>query len=437
VTAESAVTAVMGSKGSMGSTGSMRARAAVALLVAGALAASACSGDDADAHSGDSGLSATSTTGESPGETTQPGQTPLADVSLTLTEVASADQPTAIVTRPETDVLYVVEKAGTVRQLAVTGSGADRSYQLAGEALLDISGDVTTEGEEQGLLDAEFSPDGSELYVHYSAADSGDTQIDAFTVDGDRVDTSSRRSILSVEQPYPNHNGGEIEFGPDGYFYIGLGDGGDAGDPEGNGQNTGVLLGKILRIDPLNPGDGREYAIPSDNPFADGDGGAPEVWLYGARNPWRFSFDPETDDLWVADVGQNEWEEIDLLPAADGGGRGANLGWDRMEGSHSFEGDEPDDDVLPVYEYSHDEGGCSVTGGVVYRGSALSGLAGAYLFSDYCQGTLRAIRVADGAVADEHVFDAEASTVSSLGVDAAGDVYVVSLDGAINRLDPA
>jgi glucose/arabinose dehydrogenase len=247
---------------------------------------------------------------------------------------------------------------------------------------------------------------------------------------------SSRRSILSVEQPYPNHNGGEIEFGPDGYFYIGLGDGGDAGDPEGNGQNTEVLLGKILRIDPLNPGNGQEYSIPSDNPFADGDGGAPEVWLYGARNPWRFSFDAETDDLWVADVGQNEWEEIDLLPAADGGGKGANLGWDRMEGTHSFEGDEPDDDVLPVYEYSHDDG-CSVTGGVVYRGSAVPELAGAYLFSDFCQGTLRAIRVAGGELADERVFDAETSSASSFGVDAAGDVYVASLEGPIYRIDPA
>jgi glucose/arabinose dehydrogenase len=417
--------------------GSMRVqrRAGLALLVAGAVLAAGCGGDD-DSGGGD-GLSSNTPTRESPGETTQPGQTPLADIGLTLTEVASADQPTAIVSRPESDALYVGEKAGIVRELAVSGSGTDRSYELADEPVLDISDDVTTDGDEQGLLDIEFSPDGSELYVHYSLAPDGNTQIDAYAMDGDSVDTSSRREILSVEQPYENHNGGEIEFGPDGYFYIGLGDGGDSGDPEGNGQNTDVLLGKILRIDPLNPGDGEEYSIPADNPFADGSGGAPEVWLYGARNPWRFSFDPENDDLWVADVGQNEWEEINLLPAANGGGRGANLGWDRMEGTHSFEGDEPDDDVLPVYEYSHDEG-CSITGGVVYRGTAIPELAGAYLFGDLCQGLLRAVRVADGALADDRTFEeVEASEPVSFGEDSDREVYVASFGGSIYRIDPA
>jgi glucose/arabinose dehydrogenase len=414
-------------------------RAALALLVAGALMASACGGDDDDSDGGsDSGGGLSSGEPTGPGSTTGPDQAPLADIDLTLTEVASADSPTAIVTRPTTDALYVVERPGTIREMAVSGSGADREYSVADEPLLDISDDVVTDVE-RGLLDAEFSPDGSVLFVHYSLAPDGNTQIDAYDMSGDGVDTSSRREILSVEQPYANHNGGEIEFGPDGYLYIGLGDGGDAGDPEGNGQDTEALLGKILRIDPLNASGGDAYAIPSDNPFADGSGGAPEVWLYGVRNPWRFSFDPETDDLWIGDVGQNEWEEIDLLPAADGGGNGANLGWNGMEATHEFEGgDEPDGAVAPVYEYSHDDGACSVTGGVVYRGTAIPGLGGAYLFADYCQGVLRAIRVADGGVADERVFDdASAGEIVSFGEDAAHDVYVVSLDGTISRIDAA
>jgi glucose/arabinose dehydrogenase len=420
----------------MGTRGRTARRAGLALLVAGALVASACGGDDDDSDTAsDSGGGLSSSSG--PGSTTAAGQTTLADLDLTLTEVASADAPTAIVTRPGTDALYVVERAGTIREITVGGSGAEREYSVADEPILDISDDVVTDVE-RGLLDAEFSPDGSVLFVHYSLAPDGDTQIDAYDMSGDRVDTSSRREILSVEQPYPNHNGGEIEFGPDGYFYIGLGDGGDAGDPHDNGQNTDELLGKILRIDPLGASGDEPYAIPSDNPFASGDGGAPEVWLYGVRNPWRFSFDPETDDLWVGDVGQDEWEEIDLLPAADGGGLGANLGWNRMEATHSFEGDEPDGDVRPVYEYPHDDGACSVTGGVVYRGAAITGLDGAYLFSDYCQGVLRAIRVADGEVADERVFDdASAGEIVSFGEDAAHEVYGVSLDGTIYRVDAA
>ena len=414
-------------------------RMGVAVLLAGAMVASACGGDDDSGSDSGDGLSSShgSSRALDPGATTASGETALADIDLTLTEVASADAPTAIVTRPGTDALYVVERAGTIREITVTGSGAERQYSVADEPILDISDDVVTDVE-RGLLDAEFSPDGSVLFVHYSLAPDGNTQIDAYDMSGDRVDTSSRREILSVEQPYANHNGGEIEFGPDGYFYIGLGDGGDAGDPEGNGQDTQALLGKILRIDPLGARGGDAYAIPPDNPFADGSGGAPEVWLYGVRNPWRFSFDAETDDLWVGDVGQDEWEEVDFLPAADGAGKGANLGWNRMEATHPYEGDEPDDDVLPVYEYSHDEGACSVTGGVVYRGSAIAGLDGAYLFSDYCQGVLRGIRVADGEVADERVFDdASAGEIVSFGVDASGEVYVVSLDGTISRIDAA
>jgi glucose/arabinose dehydrogenase len=302
-----------------------------------------------------------------------------------------------------------------------------------GDPIVDIVDEVVTNSE-QGLLDIEFSPDGGTLYLSYNVPPDGDTRIAAWTMAGDAVDPGSRRELLAVDQPFPNHKGGDIEIGPDGYLYIGLGDGGAGGDPLGNGQNTTALLGKILRIDPGAPAAGRPYGIPEGNPFADGRGGAPEVWAYGLRNPWRFTFDPRNDDLWIADVGQGRWEEITVLPPS---AAGANLGWDLMEGTHGFEGgSNPDGGVLPVFEYDHGEG-CSITGGVVYRGTGVPGLAGAYLFTDYCEGTIRAVRVADGALADERVFGAEGTGLVSFGEDEAGEVYVLSLNGPIYRIDPA
>ncbi len=397
-----------------------------ALVCVAALLASGCGGDDDEGPS----LSATTTTAPAGGSSAplEPGAAPLADVELTLTEVAEADAPTALVARAGSTTVYVAEREGRVRPL---------TDGTLGEPVLDISDDVVTDVE-QGLLGIEFSRDGATLYVSYSLAPDGDTRVDAYTMAGDAVDTGSRRELLAVEQPYANHNGGDLAVGPDGYLYVGLGDGGSGGDPEGNGQNTRVLLGKILRIDPDRPADGREYGIPADNPFADGSGGAPEVWLYGVRNPWRFSFDGETGDLWIADVGQESIEEIDLLPAADGGGKGANLGWNEMEGAHPFEGgDNPDGGVLPLFEFDHSDGGCAVTGGVVYRGSAIPELTGAYLFTDYCDGRLRAVRAGDGQVAEEHTFEAEASELVSFGEDAEGEVYVLSLDGTIYIIEAA
>jgi glucose/arabinose dehydrogenase len=401
-------------------------RRAAALACALALVATACGGDDDD----EPRLTATTTTAP-PAGSTEPlaaGAAPLADIQLTLTEVAEAESPTALVARAGTDTVYVAERAGRVRPLA---------GGTLGEPILDISDDVVTDVE-QGLLGIEFSPDGATLYVSYSVAPDGDTRVDAYTMNGDEVDVASRRELLAVEQPFANHNGGDIAIGPDGYLYIGLGDGGSGGDPEGNGQDTQALLGKILRIDPSQPGDGTAYAIPADNPFADGQDGAPEVWLYGVRNPWRFSFDAETGDLWIADVGQESIEEIDLLPAADGGGKGANLGWNEMEGAHPYDGGtNPEGGVLPLFEFDHSDGGCAITGGVVYRGEAIPELSGAYLFSDYCDGRIRAVRAADGAVVEEHTFDAEGTELVSFGEDARGEVYVLSLDGTIYRLDAA
>jgi glucose/arabinose dehydrogenase len=398
-------------------------RRAAALACTAALLVSACGGDDEAPAA-----TATTTTAPPPGST-EPlveGAAPLDEVELTLTEVASAEAPTALTARPGTDTVYIAEREGRVVPM---------TNLSVGEPVLDISDRVVTDAE-QGLLGIAFSTDGGTLYVSYSLAPEGHTRVDSYTMDGDAVDEGSRRELLAVDQPYDNHNGGDIHVGPDGFLYVALGDGGSAGDPEGNGQDTQTLLGSILRIDPAQPSGGAEYGIPEDNPFADGEGGAPEIWLYGVRNPWRFSFDRETGDLWIGDVGQNAFEEIDLLPAADGGGAGANLGWNEMEGAHPYEGGtNPEGGVLPVFEYDRSEGGCSVTGGVVYRGDAIPALAGAYLFTDYCAGQVRALRAQGGQTIEERTFEAEGSELVSFGEDAEGEVYVLSLDGLIYRID--
>jgi glucose/arabinose dehydrogenase len=413
----------------------------IGVLAAGlvGLGLAGCGGDDDGAAPGVTTTEPPAAEGEPPaGDSTTSApaaESPLDRIEITATPVAQVDSPTALVVRPGSETMYVAERPGRVRPVTVAGTGPDRTYQV-GDPVLDISDNVVADGE-RGLLDIVFSPDGGTLYVHYSLAPSGDARVAAYTMAGDEVDTGSYRELLAVEDPFPNHNGGEMEFGPDGYLYIALGDGGGGGDPEGNGQDTQALLGKILRIDPTNPSGGQEYGIPADNPFADGAGGRPEVWLYGVRNPWRFSFDRATGDLWIGDVGQNEWEEIDQLQAAAGGGRGANLGWNEVEATHPFEGgSNPDGGVLPVFEYSHDEG-CSVTGGVVYRGAAIPGLGGAYLFSDYCQGDVRGLRVRDGQVTEERTFDAHVDQLVSFAEDAAGEVYALSLLGGIYRLDAA
>ncbi len=229
------------------------------------------------------------------------------------------------------DSLYVTEQSGRVRAI--------RDGRLAARPVLDLTADTTAAGE-QGLLGLAFAPDGAHLYVDYTDR-SGDTHIDEFAMNGLVADPASRRNLLVVDQPQPNHNGGQLAFGPDGYLYIGLGDGGAADDegpghaPGGNGQSLETLLGKILRIDPT-PTASAPYTVPADNPFVGTSGAKPEIWAYGLRNPWRFSFDADTGDLWIGDVGQNEWEEVDHAPATNGrdAGRGDNFGWNRLEGTH-------------------------------------------------------------------------------------------------------
>ena len=315
--------------------------------------------------------------------------------------------------------LFIVEQGGLIRIL--------QNGQILEPPFLDISERVDDRGNEQGLLGLAFHPDfagNGFFYVNYTEQ-GGDTVIARFTATGNTADPNREVRLLGVQQPFPNHNGGGLAFGPDGYLYIGLGDGGSGGDPQGNGQNPKTLLGKILRID-VNSGD--PYAIPSDNPF-----GA-EVFHYGLRNPWRFSFDALTGDLWIGDVGQGSWEEIDFLPAGTPGG--INFGWNRYEGLHDYtSGDQPENYRPPLFEYSHSEG-CSVTGGYVYRG-AMPEWQGVYFYGDFCSGKVwGALRLADASeeTSVSTVLFETGAALTSFGVDESGEVYLADRTGSILRL---
>jgi glucose/arabinose dehydrogenase len=355
------------------------------------------------------------------------GQTTKINAKVKLTSVATFDNPTAMTARKGTSTLYVAEQPGRIKTVRV-GNGA---YTIDSAPLLDINQDVGFGGE-RGLLGLAFSPDGGKLYTYFTDTD-GQIHLLQWTMNGDAVDTSSRKELLSLDHARPNHNGGQLQFGPDGFLYIGIGDGGGGGDPDHNGQNPRTLYGKVLRIDPSKAGtDGRNYAIPAGNPFADGTNGAPEVWIYGARNPWRFSFDT-SGDLWIGDVGQDAVEEIDRLPAAAGGaGRGANLGWNQMEGSRPYmDGSPPPNSTLPIFEYTHDNGACSVIGGSVYHGTKVPALAGIYLYSDYCVGDVRGLLTQNGTVVDDTSLGANVDHITSFGVDNDSELYAFSQDGGM------
>jgi glucose/arabinose dehydrogenase len=317
--------------------------------------------------------------------------------------------------------LFIVEQPGTIRVLHAS-RGA-----LLPDPFLDLRDIVNDSGNEQGLLGLAFHPQYSEngrFFVNYTDAN-GDTAIVRYTVsasDPDRADPSSAALVLQVSQPFANHNGGNLVFGPDGFLYVGLGDGGAGGDPQGNAQNLNTLLGKMLRID-VNAD---PYAVPPDNPFTNRPDARPEIWAYGLRNPWRYSFDRATGDLYIGDVGQNAYEEIDHQPAGSPGGE--NYGWDFMEGSHPFEGVAPEGLTAPATDYAQSEGGCSVTGGHVYRGPGLPQLQGVYLFGDYCTGTIWGLYRADGVWQRVKLLDAF-FTISSFGEDEAGEVYVLDHRG--------
>lgn len=348
----------------------------------------------------------------------------LAGVRIELRRIAVLEQPLALAVRPGDDALFVAEKIGRV--VALREAGAEP------EVILDITREVS-QGSEQGLLGIAFSPDGRFLYINYTDLD-GHTHVTEFRTIDDGVDPGSRREVLFVEQPYSNHNGGNLAFGPDGYLYVGLGDGGSGGDPNGNGQSLQTLLGKMLRISP-RPAGGDPYGIPPDNPFVGRDDARAEIWAYGLRNPWRYSFDRVTGDLWIGDVGQSGREEIDVEPADSPGG--LNFGWNLFEGTLPFLGGSAADTVGPVYEYPNGSGGCAVTGGYVYRGSRIPGLVGAYVFADFCGGGLEAFVLRDGVAKQHRPLGEVVDAVASFGEDAAGELYVLSLAGPVYRIVPA
>jgi glucose/arabinose dehydrogenase len=412
-------------------SGMHRVARGLAALLGVVLLVAACSGGEPDQSAGPAtSVSSTTleptTTGAS--STTKQAQAASSAefraAKVRLVRVAQLEQPVAMAVRPGDRTLYLVEQVGRVR--------AVRGGQLDPTPVVDISGEVTAGGE-QGLLGLAFSPDGRYLYLAYSDRN-GDHQISELTMRGQRADPGSERSILHFDDPFGNHNGGQLAFGPDNRLYIAFGDGGSGGDPLGNGQSLDTLLGKILRIDP-RPGGGRPYRVPSDNPFVDREGARPEIWAYGLRNPWRFSFDAATGDLWIGDVGQNTYEEVDFQPAGSGG---RNYGWNRREGRHPFNGGErPEGAVDPVIEYGRAGGACTVIGGFVYRGQRIDGLRGAYLYGDYCAGWVRAARVRDGKVAEQRDLGLSVPGLSSFGVDASGELYALSLGGEVYRLAPA
>jgi glucose/arabinose dehydrogenase len=340
--------------------------------------------------------------------------------------VSGLKQPEGLVNaRDGSGRLFIVEQAGLVRIL--------KDGAILPTPFLDLTQKVICCGE-RGLLGLVFHPKYTEngyFYVDYTENVNSQlyTVIARYSVsasDPNQADNSSEVRLLRIEQPYQNHNGGEVQFGPDGYLYIGMGDGGSAGDPLGNGQSMQTLLGKILRIDVDHT---QPYSIPADNPFANG-GGLWEIWVYGLRNPWRFSFDKLTGDLYIGDVGQDAWEEIDFLAAGNPGG--SNFGWNYYEGMYPYRGSPPagTDFVMPVAEYGHDEG-YSVSGGYVYRGKDLPAWQGVYLYGDYGSGRVWGLlHLPDGTWQNSLMFETGAN-ISSFGVDENGEIYLVDYRGNI------
>lgn len=359
-------------------------------------------------------------------EAVAPGPDEPGAAGIRLETVATGLASPVLLTAPPGDArLFVVEQGGRIRVIDASG--------LKTRPFLDIT-DLVSSGGERGLLGLAFSPDYAttgEFVVDYTDR-SGNTRVERYAVsaDPDSADPGSARIVLSVQQPFSNHNGGLVTFGPDGMLYIGLGDGGGAGDPRGNGQNPGTLLGTILRLDLSS----EPYAIPPDNPFSGVSSARGEIWAYGLRNPWRYSFDRVAGLLYIADVGQNQYEEVNVVGATT---PGLNFGWNRMEGMHCYGTASCDTAGLsmPALEYDHGQG-CSVTGGFVYRGSDLPGAAGLYFYSDYCSGWIRSFRYVAGQATERRDWGLDAGRVLSFGEDARGELYVLNAAGTVYRLVP-
>ena len=354
------------------------------------------------------------------------------NAAIRLQEVASGLDFPVFLTAPPGDNarLFIVEKTGKIR-IVKNGS-------LLPAPFLDLSGKVSGGGE-QGLLGLAFHPDyaGNGRFVVNYTNQGGDTRVAVYHVsaDPDVADPASEQVILAVDQPFSNHNGGMVVFGPDGKLYIGMGDGGSGGDPQGNGQNRAALLGKLLRLEVSGAG---AASVPADNPFVGQAGMRPEIWSYGMRNPWRFSFDRVSHDLYIGDVGQNAHEEIDVSTQSTGFGKGLNFGWNQMEGAACYSpgnGCDRSGLVLPVVDYSHSQG-CSVTGGYVYRGSAVPALAGLYFYADYCEGWVKSFRLSGGSASEQTDWSAlrPGGQITSFGEDARGELYLMTSGGKVLRI---
>ncbi len=362
-----------------------------------------------------------------PEDTPTPRPTP----SVSLEPVADGFVQPVALAHAFDERLFVAEQPGVI---SIVRDGVRLETPF-----LDITDRVGSEDNEQGLLGLAFHPDYADngrFYVNYTNTE-GNTVVSGFQVseNPDLADPASESILLTVEQPHANHNGGNILFGPDGYLYIGMGDGGDAGDPMNNGQNPGTLLGALLRIDVDGAGTDANYAIPPDNPYVEHSDWLPEIWAIGLRNPWRFSFDRLTGDLYIADVGQYEFEEVNFTPA--GQSRGLNYGWAIMEGNHCYDEVECDRAglELPVTEYDHSQG-CSITGGYVYRGATFPALYGKYFFADYCEGTIWSLVFKEEEWSLTLALDSDL-LISSFGEDAQGELYLLDhSNGTIFHLRP-
>lgn len=360
---------------------------------------------------------------------TAKNDTAVTSVSLFPVVVEGLDQPLYL-TNAGDGRLFIVEKEGAIRLV--------QDGRLLDEPFLDIRDRVNADSSERGLLSVAFHPDYAQngrFFVNYTNL-AGNTAVSAFQVGSspNQADPGSESILLTIRQPYANHNGGQLQFGPDGYLYIGMGDGGSGGDPQGNGQNPASLLGALLRLDIDQATDAAQYGIPADNPFVADAAKLPEIWATGLRNPWRFSFDRATGDLLIADVGQNQWEEVNFLPAGSPGG--SNFGWNIMEGTHCYDRNTCDQTglVLPVIDYRHEQGRCSITGGYVYRGSQFPTLGGVYFFGDYCSGEIWGMTAGEDGRFSAQVLYRSPSRIASFGEDAAGELYVVDISGGIYQI---
>jgi len=349
----------------------------------------------------------------------------------TLYLVGNFASPVYLTAPPaDTQRLFVIQQDGAVRVL--------HHDTIQTRPFLDLRGQIAFGGE-QGLLSLAFDPQyatNGRFFVYFTTPDSS-LRIVRYNVssDPDSADEATADTILKVAHPgQSNHNGGQLQFGPDGMLWAGTGDGGGGGDPNGNGQNKHALLGKLLRLD-VSGASG--YTIPTNNPFATDTSGASEVWSYGLRNPWRFSFDRQTGDLYIGDVGQNRYEEVDVSTTSDQRGRGVNFGWNIMEGLHCLNDPCSTTGQLPVVEYPHLGLACSVTGGYVYRGSALPALVGNYFYADYCQGSVHSIKYPSStSPADWTALLSPGGSISAFGQDAKGELYILQLTGPVWRIVP-